>query len=62
MKKELAVRICIDKDEDIVSLNQYLDEGYKIVDRTEITPRLYTKKEDGGIYYAAMIIFLEKDE
>ena len=61
MDKYVALRVCVDKDEDIEELNKYLNLGYKIIDKTEITPRFLDTMTTGGvIYYAAIIYILEK--
>ena len=55
----VALRICFDKDEDIITLNNYLRAGYKIIDKTEVAQRIVDPVSK-SIYFAAVIYILEK--
>lgn len=55
----VALRVCIDKDEDIEALNNYLRCGYKIVDRTEVAQRI-VDPIGKNVFFASVIYILER--
>lgn len=66
METTIALRVCVEKNEDIDLLNKYLAMGYKVIHQSDVCQRFVApngKELDGTFYYATIVYILErKDE
>lgn len=58
--EQVAVRVNMEKDEDIALLNAYLSKGYYVVNQSDVSQRLIDKKNN-TIYFSTLIYILQKN-
>lgn len=64
MEKRLALRVCVEKNEDIDLLNKYLAMGYEVTWQSDVCQRFVVKSKDPKVddtfYYSTIVYILEK--